>query len=198
MIETLHTDAAVVTRIGCAWKKFRELKPILTSKYVSCKTKGKIYSACVASVMSYASETWPMKKSTEILLERNEMRMVRWMCGVTLLDRIKNEELVERMGIISISEKMRTSRLRWFGHVRRKDDDDWVKQCMEIDLEGKSIRGNRKTWKKTVDEDMKYKGLKEEDCMDRKAWRKAINQRNKVSDTVCRTDRESLQDPTEG
>ena len=37
-------DAAVVTRIGCAWKKFRELKPILTSKYVSCKTKGKIYT----------------------------------------------------------------------------------------------------------------------------------------------------------
>ena len=69
---------------------------------------------------------------------------------------------------------------------------------MEIDLEGKPIRGNRKIWKKTVDEDMKYKGLKEEDCMDRKAWRKAINQRNKVSDTVCRTDRESLQNPTEG
>ena len=170
-------DAAVVTRIGCAWKKFRELKPILTSKYVSCKTKGKIYAACVASVMSYASETWPMKKSIEILLERNEMRMVRWMCGVTLLDHIKNEELLERMGIQSISEKMRTSRLRWFGHVMRKDDNDWVKQCMEIDLEGKSIRGNRKTWKKTVDEDMKYKGLKVDDCSDRKVWRRGINQK---------------------
>ena len=55
-------DGAVIIRIGCAWKKFRELKPILTSKYVSCKTKGKIYAACVASVISYASETWPMKK----------------------------------------------------------------------------------------------------------------------------------------
>ena len=170
-------DAAVVTRIGSAWKKFRELKPILTSKYVSCKTKGKIYEACVASVMSYASETWPMKKSTETLLERNEMRMVRWMCGVTLLDRIRNEELIERMGIKPIGEKIRISRLRWFGHVMRKDDDDWVKQCMEIDPEGKSIRGNRKTWRKTVDEDMKYKGLKVEDCMDRKAWRRGINQR---------------------
>ena len=31
-------------------------------------------------------------------------------------------------------------------------DDGWVKQCMEIDLEGKSVRGNRKMWKKTVDE----------------------------------------------
>ena len=185
-------DAAVVTRIGSAWKKFRELKPILTSKYVSCKTKGKIYEACVASVMSYASETWPMKKSTETLLERNEMRMVRWMCGVTLLDRIRNEELIERMGIKPIGEKIRISRLRWFGHVMRKDDDDWVKQCMEIDPEGKSIRGNRKTWRKTVDEDMKYKGLKVEDCMDRKAWRRGINQRAKVSDDMCGADRESL------
>ena len=106
--------------------------------------------------------------------------MVRWMCGVTLitlLDHIKNEELLERMGIQPISEKIRTSRLRWFGHVMRKDDNDWVKQCMEIKLEGKSIRGNRKTWKKTVDEDMKYKGLKVDDCLDRKVWRRGINQK---------------------
>ena len=53
--------------------------------------------------------------------------------------------------------------------------DEWVQQFMEIDLEG--IRGNRKTWKKTIDEDMKQKGVKLEDCMDRKEWRKGINQR---------------------
>ena len=109
-----------------------------------------------------------------------------------MLDRIRNEELIERMGIKPIGEKIRISRLRWFGHVMRKDDDDWVKQCMKIDPEGKSIRGNRKTWRKTVDEDMKYKGLKVEDCMDRKAWRRGINQRVKVSDDVCRADRVSL------
>ena len=75
--------------------------------------------------MSYASGTWPMKKSIELLLEWNEMRVVRWMCGVTLFDHIKNEELLECMGIQSIGEKIRTSRLGWFGHIMRKDDNDW-------------------------------------------------------------------------
>ena len=50
-----------------------------------------------------------IKRDFTILQERNEMTMVRWMCGVTLLDHIKNEELLERMGIQSISEKIRTS-----------------------------------------------------------------------------------------
>jgi hypothetical protein len=35
-------DLAVATRVRCAWKKFRELSPFLTSKGVSLKLKGKV------------------------------------------------------------------------------------------------------------------------------------------------------------
>ena len=28
------------------------------------------------------------------------------------------------------------SRLRWFGHVERKDDNDWVKLCITWEVEG--------------------------------------------------------------
>ena len=48
-------------RIRCAWSKFRELSPILTSRGASLSIKGKIYKACVQSVMVYGSETWPIK-----------------------------------------------------------------------------------------------------------------------------------------
>ena len=44
-----------------------------------------------------------------------------------------------------------------------------------MEVEGGSIQGNRKTWMRTVSEDMKQKGLKVEECADRKAWRRAIN-----------------------
>jgi len=27
------------------------------------------------------------------------------------------------------------NRLRWYGHVLRKEDDDWVKKCMEYEVE---------------------------------------------------------------
>ena len=64
------------------------------------------------------------------------MRMVRWMCGVSLRVRMPSEELRERMGIESVSGVVKRSRLRWLGHVLRKDDDDWVRKCMSLEVEG--------------------------------------------------------------
>ena len=73
-------------RDRCAWAKFRELAPILTSRGASLKAKGKIYNACVRSVMVYGSETWAMRVEDMHRLERTERIMVRWMSGVTLKD----------------------------------------------------------------------------------------------------------------
>ena len=53
-----------------------------------------------------------------------ERMMVRHMCGVTLKDRKSCEELRQQLGI---SDALRRNRLRWFGHVERKNDDEWVK-----------------------------------------------------------------------
>ena len=165
-------DAAVITRISCGWKKFRELQPILTAKYVPCEVKGRLYAACIRSVMVYGAETWAMKKGITDLIQRAEMRMVRWMCGVSLLDHIRSDVLRKRLNILDIGEVLRRARLRWFGHVMRKEDDDWVKRCMDIVVEGKLPRGPRKTWIKTVQDDMKVKGLTVEDCTNRSVWRK--------------------------
>jgi len=79
-------EDAVRTRVRCAWNKFRELCPILTTRGASLRMKGKIYCACVRSVMVYGSETWPMKAEDKQRLERAENAMVRWMCGVTIKD----------------------------------------------------------------------------------------------------------------
>ena len=54
----------------------------------------------------------------------------------------------------------------------RKEDDDWVKRCMDIEVVGKVPRGPRKTWIKTVQEDIKAKGLTPEECTKRSVWRK--------------------------
>ena len=57
-------------------------------------------------------------------LKRMEKMMVRWMCGVTLKNRITSEELRNRLNIEAGTEIVRRGRLRWFGHVDRKADDD--------------------------------------------------------------------------
>ena len=54
-------DAAVVARIRSAWRKLRELSPLITKKGISLKLKVILYKACVRSCMLYGSETWPLK-----------------------------------------------------------------------------------------------------------------------------------------
>ena len=44
-------DDSVSSRCQSAWKKFRELLPLLTSKSFSLLTKGRVYQVCVRSVM---------------------------------------------------------------------------------------------------------------------------------------------------
>ena len=50
--------------------------------------------------------------------------MLRWMFGVTLKDKVSTVELRRRLGIKGVVEVIRRGRLRWFGHVERKEVDD--------------------------------------------------------------------------
>jgi len=64
------------------------------------------------------------------------MSMIRWMCRVKLNERKKSEELGELLGLEPVSLMIKKSRLRWFGHVERKHDNDWVKRCITWEVEG--------------------------------------------------------------
>ena len=51
-----------------------------------------------------------------------EMRMIRWMCGVSLKERRPSTGLRRRQGVEAIGDVKRRGRLRWHGHVEGKDD----------------------------------------------------------------------------
>jgi len=120
----------------------------------------------------HGSESWPVRKENVVALQRAEMRMVRWMCGIKLKDRLPSKELRQRLGIDDIALVLQQNRLRWYGHVLRKDDDDWVKKCMEYEVEGPRPK---RTWREVVREDCQAHKMNKEDAMDRCKWRKMIN-----------------------
>ena len=72
-----RAEKAFRERVRCAWAKFRELAPVLTSRGASIKMKGRVYRACVQRVLMYGSETWPMNAEDMQRLERTERMMVR-------------------------------------------------------------------------------------------------------------------------
>ena len=99
----------------------------------------------------HGSESWPMKVE-----HRTEMSMIRWMCWVKLNERKKSEELKELLGLEPVSLTIKKSRLRWFRHVERKYDNDWVKRCITWEVEGIRQTGRpKKTWWDCVKNDMK-------------------------------------------
>ena len=103
-----------------------------------------------------------------------EMSMIRWMCGVKLNERMKSEELRELLGVESVNLMIKKSRLRWFGHVERNDDNDWVKRCITWEVERIRQRGRqKKTWWDCVKNDIESLGLSQKDAQSRNKWRRS-------------------------
>jgi hypothetical protein len=109
-------------------------------------------------------------------MEVTEMRMLRWMCGHTMMDRLRNQEFREKLGVAPLSAKMRENRLRWFGHVKRKTYDAPVRRIESIIVEGKRGRGRpRKTWEEQIKSDLHELHLSRDLTMDRGSWRRLIH-----------------------
>ncbi|KAK4373490.1 hypothetical protein RND71_008874 [Anisodus tanguticus] len=65
-----------------------------------------------------------------------EVRMLRWMCGHAKRDKIRNDDIRDKVGVASVEDKMREARLRWFGHVQRRDTDAPVRRCERLAMDG--------------------------------------------------------------
>ena len=161
-------EHAILKRIQTGWLKFRELSGLLIEK-------GIIYTACIWPAMLYDSEIWPAKIEDIRKMQRSEMRMLRWMTGVSLSERKSNECVRNMLAIDDIGEVMRRNRLRWFGHVERRDELCWIKRIETLQVDGDGVKGRpKKRWREVLKEDMREKGLCREDAWDRSRWRKML------------------------
>jgi len=178
--DTLQKDGgcerAVAERIRKGWWKFKELSGILCNRRLGLKMRGNLYRTCVRTVITYGCECWPIKKENEDTLKRAERRMIRMMCGVTLRNRVSSQNLQERLGLNEdISVVLKKARLRWFGHVYRREEDAGIRKEFLFDAGGRLGRGRpRKTWYELIKGDLKDYGLCEKDALDRGFWRNTI------------------------
>ena len=131
-------------------------------------SKGNVYKMVVRPAMMYAAETWAVKKAQEMKLEVVEMRMLRWMSGVTKLDRIRNEIIIGITKVGEISKKVQESRLKWYGHVLRREEKHAGKIVMLIEVPEKRRRGRPKwRWLDNIRNDLSEIKLSGEEAHDR-------------------------------
>ena len=105
--------------VKTAWKKFWELLPVLTSRHLSYKTRGHVYSSCVQSAMLYADETWPLTMPNLQCLQLNDRAMIRQICSIKPEDvaTVLSSELLAKLELEDLNLILRERRLSWFGHV---------------------------------------------------------------------------------
>ena len=112
VMEKGDIDSEISHRIQCAWMNWRNSSGILCDKKISVKVKGRFYKSVVRPAMMYGADTWLVKRAQERKLEVAEMRMLRWMCGATRRDRIRNEYIKGTVKVVEISKKIQQRRLQ--------------------------------------------------------------------------------------
>ena len=134
----------------------------------------------VRPAMVYGLETVVITKKQVEEIEVTEMKMLRFAMGVTRKDKIKNEYIRGTVKVEWLGMKMRERRLRWYGHVMRRDKGYVGRKVIEMELPGKRKRGRpKRRFLNLVKEDMQEVGAKElvqsrPYVEDRMVWRQII------------------------
>ncbi|KAK3568206.1 hypothetical protein QTP86_000223 [Hemibagrus guttatus] len=111
----------VKKRVQAGWNGWRKVSGVLCDQKISARIKGKVYRTVVRPAMLYGLVTVPLRKRQESELEVAELKMLRFSLGVTRLDRIRNEYIRGTAHVGRLGDKVREARLRWFGHVQRRE-----------------------------------------------------------------------------
>ena len=111
---------------------------------IPTKLKDKVYKTAIKPAMVYGAECWAVRKKEERNLHTTEMRMLRWERGKTRLDHVRNVDIWKEARMYPMAEFLREKRLRWFGHVQRRDKDDATRKILQMTVDGKRNRGRPK------------------------------------------------------
>lgn len=172
-------DKDILKKIGRGKNMTKTLHPLLWNKNLTKKTKINIFKTIIEPVTTYGSEVWVMNKTLERKLLTSEMTYWRRCCGLTLLDHVRNEEIRERMAVKStIVDNIYEKQLKWYGHLRRMNDERIPKQVWNWTPAQRNKRGRpRRKWINNLNAEMERKGLQEEDWNNKDLWRLGCEKR---------------------
>ncbi|KAK3515358.1 hypothetical protein QTP70_018753 [Hemibagrus guttatus] len=160
----------VKKRVQAGWNGWRKVLGVLCDRKISARIKGKVYRTVVRPAMLYGLEIVSLRKRQE-----SELKMLRFSLGVTRLDRIRNEYIRGTAHVGRLGDKVRETRLRWFGHVQRRESEYIGRRMLDMELPGRRQRGRpKRRYMDGINEDMKLVGASVEDAEDRDRWREMI------------------------
>ena len=109
------------------------LYPLMKDRNIPRKVKIIIYISILRPVLTYGHESWTLTTKTRSQIQAAEMRVLRLIKGVTRLDRLRNEDIRSEMEVEDILKFVERGQLRWYGHVKRMDENRYPKKYIDLD-----------------------------------------------------------------
>ncbi|XP_064121570.1 uncharacterized protein LOC135226022 [Macrobrachium nipponense] len=106
-------EEEINNRIQCDWNNWRKVSGVICDRKVPIRLKGRVHKAVVRPAMTYGLEAAPLKKTEGKKLNVTEMRILRWMSGVTKKDKVRNEHIRGTAKVTDASKKVQEERLRF-------------------------------------------------------------------------------------
>jgi len=110
-------------------------------------------------VLLYGCETWKATASLIKKLQTFVNRCLRTILGVRWIDRVRNEDLLERANQTPMEEVIKRRRWRWIDYTLRKTSVSITRHALKWNPQGK--RGQkrpRETWRRCVEKEMAKMG----------------------------------------
>ena len=134
--ESGNCEREIKRRVQAKWNGLRKASGVICEKRLPAKVKRKVYNIVVRSAMVHGLETVAVKKKQLEEMEVAEIKMLRFAMGVTTKDKIRNEYIRHAVKVELLRMQTREGRLRWYGHVTRRDQEYIGRMVMEMELLG--------------------------------------------------------------
>ena len=113
-------------RKRAAWGAFKSIEDV-AKRLKNTRLRAHLFDSTVLPALTYASETWSLRKQDEKSLSVTQRAVERAMLGITRITQvregIRSSELRLRSKIRDAVFHAKMSKIRWAGHVMRLNDN---------------------------------------------------------------------------
>ena len=112
--DDLSIRPAINNRLSSAAFAFEDLKKLHDwngTPLIDRGIKSILYKVIVQSALLFGCETWAIPEAELSRLEVFQMRCLRALCKLSLMDRVPNEEILKKCNTVSVSQKIQTSQV---------------------------------------------------------------------------------------
>ena len=123
MQERGSCEREVKRRVQAGWNGWRKVSGVICDRRLPARVKGKVYSSVMRPAMVYGLEAVAVTKKQVEEMEVAEMKILRFAIGVTRKNKIRSEYIRGTVKVEWLGMKMREGKLRWYGHIMRRDQE---------------------------------------------------------------------------